>query len=415
MRKMNLFKGVLVLCICTIAFLSGSTVSQAKVNVSVDYLEEDLIASTSGSAIYVSTDKEKTWDRLENTFTSGSSLCARFDISTVLANKEVTVYFRSNLLDSSDTFKLDGLSAIKGKFGMGVSGAAIAITGVPDGRVVEYRKGNASCWKTMDKTNKKVAVSGSTASLLVDEYTLKGATFTFRLKATTTQRVGKEIKVKVTKKANAPNVKVDGSKLMLTGLAAGKAEYRIRFGDEYVKVNDKQLPQVSIFGVTRSSVTTSSAGVTASKSGITISQPGITAPLLGGTFEIRTAKTDKKPASRSRNVIVMPQPELTDFSKIKVEAVKPKKVTIAAITISDASKTKAYEYTLLNASATTVELANVKWVAVNKTGQIQLKKTNGVDPSGALLIVRIKSTTDKTTKVVTPASTCYLTIVPKID
>ena len=139
--------------------------------------------------------------------------------------------------------------------------------------------------------------------------------------------------------------------------------------------------------------------------------------MRGGTLELRTAKTDKKPASRSRNVIVMPQSEFTDSSKVKVEAVLYKKATGCAITISDASRDKAYEYTLVAAKSTTVDLEKTKWVAVTKGTALQIKKTNNIEPSasGTILLVRLKSTTDKKTKVVTPASTCYQVLLPSIQ
>lgn len=401
---------LLVLCLGIISAMLVTGVAEAKVVATVDYLEEEITASTSGSAIYVSTDKEKSWDRLEDTFVSGGHLTVRMDISTILSSKPVKVYFRSNLLDTSDEVELQGLSSIKGKYGMNTSGASITITQIPDGRVVEYRKGNASTWKSITGNTSKTTVSAGTATLMVNEYTLKGATFTFRLKAAANQRVGKEIKVKVGKKANAPNAKVDGSKLMITGLSQGKAEYRTTLNGAFTKVDKKAVYQSEIFGV-------SAASVKVSGTGLTISQAGVTVPMRGGTLELRTAQTDKKPASRSKNVIVMPQSEFTDSSKVKVEAVLYKNTTGCAITISDASKDKAYEYTLVAAKSTTVDLEKTKWVAVTKGTALQIKKTNNIEPSasGTILLVRLKSTTDKNTKVVTPASTCYQVLLPNIQ
>lgn len=401
---------LLVFCLGIISAMLVTGVAEAKVVATVDYLEEEITASTGGSAIYVSTDKEKSWDRLEDTFVSGGQLTVRMDISAVLSSKPVKVYFRSNLLDTSDEVELQGLSSIKGKYGMNTSGASITITQIPDGRVVEYRKGNASTWKAITGNTSKTTVSAGTATLMVNEYTLKGATFTFRLKAAANQRVGKEIKVKVGKKANAPNAKVDGSKLMITGLSQGKAEYRTTLNGEFKKIEKKAIYQSEIFGVSAASVKVSAAG-------LTISQAGVTVPMRGGTLELRTAKTDKKPASRSRNVIVMPQSEFTDSSKVKVEAVLYKKATGCAITISDASRDKAYEYTLVAAKSTTVDLEKTKWVAVTKSTALQIKKTNNIEPSsaGTILLVRLKSTTDKKTKVVTPASTCYQVLLPSIQ
>lgn len=400
--KLKIF---LILCLGMLGTLMMTVKAEASVVSTVDYLDEEIIATTSGSAIYVSTDKEKSWDRLEDTFVSGGQLTVRMDISTVLSTKAVKVFFRSDLLDTSSELELQALNAIKGKYAMGASGAAITITQIPDGRVVEYRKGNASNWKQITANTEKTAVSAGTAMLLVDEYTLKGATFTFRLKAEVNQRVGKEIKVKVSKKANAPNAKVDGSRLMLTGLSQGKAEYRIGLTGDYTKIESKKIAQGDLFGVSPASIKVTGAG-------LTVSQAGVTAPVSGGTLELRTAKTDKKPASRSRNVIVKPQAEFTDTAKVKVEEKMFKKTTGCAITISDAAKDKAYEYTLVAANSTTIDLEKTKWIAITKSTLVQIKKVNGIEPSSAILLVRLKSTTDRKTKVVTPASTCYQVFLP---
>lgn len=404
-EKLKIF---LVFCLGMLGALMMTAKAEAGVVSTVDYLDEEIIAATTGSAIYVSTDKEKSWDRLEDTFVSGGQLAVRMDISTVLSTKAVKVYFRSDLLDTSSELELQALSAIKGKYAMGASGAAITITQIPDGRVVEYRKGNASTWKQITGNTAKTTVSAGTATLLVDEYTLKGATFTFRLKAQVNQRVGKEIKVKVSKKANAPNAKVDGSKLMLTGLSQGKAEYRIGLTGDYTKIESKTIAQGVMFGVSPASIKVTGAG-------LTVSQAGVTVPVRGGTLELRTAKTDKKPASRSRNVIVKPQAEFTDTAKVKVEAKLFKKTTGCAITISDAAKDKAYEYTLVAANSTTIDLEKTKWVAITKSTLTQIKKVNGIEPSASILLVRLKSTTDRTTKVVTPASTCYQVLLPSVS
>ena len=50
---------LLVFCLGIISAMLVTGVAEAKVVATVDYLEEEITASTGGSAIYVSTDKEK--------------------------------------------------------------------------------------------------------------------------------------------------------------------------------------------------------------------------------------------------------------------------------------------------------------------------------------------------------------------
>lgn len=423
MEKIRRISGMvfLFLFIVGTAAFGKSLTADAAVSCKVNYVKEEIEltvgsggAISTKSSIYVSIDKEKNWDRIEDvTYDSVSkSTKTSFDISSILSNKPVKIYFREKMEDASTEVELQGLVAIKGKTGVTASGSVINITNVPAGRIVEYRRGNGSQWRDITTTK---GSNGSDISfndngnvgIYVNKYTITGMNFTFRLKATENDRVGKEVKVKVAKKANAPNIKVDGSKLSLSGLKANGSEYRFKENEDFKKAEDKLLLLDKLFTVSRGSVTSTGTSNSTS-SAVNISQAGISVPIMGGTVEVRTAATDKKGASRSKYVVVPAQEKFDGAGKVTISITQKKEASLAAINISDASKDNPYEYTLLSSGSKTVDLTKQKWIAISKSGVQQLKKAGGVSPEdGAILLVRKKSKTDKTTKVVTPASTCY--------
>lgn len=405
MNKIRRLSGIvfLFLLIAGSGILGKSFVVDAAVECKVDYLEEEIeLTIGSGTSIYVSTDKEKNWDRIEDLVKVSGKYTTTFDISSILSNKPVKVYFREKMEDTSTEVELQGLNNdIKGKTGVTASGSVINITGVPAGRLVEYRRGNGPTWKVVPTSGSIGFSEGANVGIYVNKYTITGMTFTFRLKATKTDRVGKEVKVKVAKKANAPNIKVDGTKLTLSGMKANGTEYRFKDTDSF-KVSEEKLISLDKLFPTRmptgGSITTASS----------ISQAGISVPIAGGTVEVRSAATEKKGASRSKYVVVPAQEYFNGDGKITISSVQKKEASLAAINISDASKDNPYEYTLVPSGTQSVDLSKQKWIAVTKSGVAQLKKAGGTSPeNGAILLVRKKSKTDKTTKVVTPASTCY--------
>lgn len=381
-----------------IGILGNDTAVKAAVAAKVNYVDEVVTAYTSGSSIYVSVDKQKNWDKLEVKDSTNKNKEAEMDISSVLGNKEVTIYFKEKLEDAATEVKLNGQDKIKAKTGVSGSALMINVTDIPSGRKIEYRRGNGSKWTEVVPANK-----GTTAEINVNKYTIAGATFTIRLKAETDQRIGKEVKVKVAKKANAPNIKFDGSKLALSGFKAGGTEYRFPDKDTnpYIEAGEKVMAIEKIFKVIPPKAQDKN-----STNAAIISQAGISAVITGGTIEVRTMATEKKGASRSRYVVVNGQEGFN--SDVKFTSVAKKNATVAAIVVQDAAKDKPYEYTLVAGSTTSVDLTKQKWTAITTNGEVVLKKTAGEEPeAGVIILIRKKSTVDKATKAITPASTCY--------
>lgn len=393
--------------------IKADTATTTKPKVKVNYEEEMLVIekpSVLEKKIYISTDKKKSWDRIEWDATADA---VYFDISSVLSGREVSVFVGNSTTDESQMTEV--VLAKQEKVKAKASGASIVITEIPAGREVEYRKGDGSVWTvaTTSAISKSYLpkVTAGTNQLEVDfsAYALKGAKLTFRLKATETQRVGKEVKAKVAKRANAPNIKLDGTKLSLSGFKANGSEYRLDDKTGWVTSADKVVPASKIWGAD-TSTRSIPMGVTNA-----VSVAGISCPMKGGTVEVRTAAAKTKPASRSKIVEVTSQAVFLDASKVSVKVMAPKSksstTSRVAISISDASSTNVYEYTMVNPALPDLDVSIMKWNAIKSSKDTELKAvkygSSTINPgTNMALLIRKKSVTDKQTKVVYMASTC---------
>ncbi|MGB4661218.1 MAG: hypothetical protein WBI07_18745, partial [Mobilitalea sp.] len=113
-------------------------------------------------------------------------------------------------------------------------------------------------------------------------------------------------------------------------------------------------------------------------------------PIPAAIIEFHTLGSGKKASSAIRIV------------QIPLQATMPAVVSISgsSITISDADTKKAYEYTLVKKGAV-LSLSTAKWTQITSARVAVDKKAE----IGDKILVRIKSTVDKTTKQVILAST----------
>lgn len=354
-NKRNIKKMAMVFAFLLVigAVFSSTIESKAEdagtsVVVEVNYMNETatITAGPGGSTkFYITVDKKLvTWDLVE----TGSVV----DISTYLSSKSVSVFFKGDkdtkptelkLLPEDKTLKITN-DIVERKITYSVA----------SGIVVEYRKGTTGNW--MDAT------TGMPTSI----YSLRGITLYFRTKATKDLRAGKIVTVKIAKAANAPTIKVDGSKLEIAGLKKGASEYRVNGG-----------PVWSTFEPVNPKATTLSLNTYLSQTKTNI--------------EVRIKATDKKIASKIRNIDILKQPELVD-EKVKVEK--------SSLTISDASSSKKYEYTIVKAGKE-ISLPTAKWTGITSTKSIVVKKVGKDELAiGDKLYVRIASYTDKEKNVI---------------
>ncbi len=330
------------------------------VNVFVDYADETarVTAGPGGSnKFYISIDKQKTW---QDVYSDGV-----VDISTLFSTKAVDIYFKGNRDTAVKTVTLmaepnNVKAAYVIKNGIGTISYSVS------GGAIEYRKGTNGHWRTPP------------ANFLTYMYEIKGATLQFRSAANTATRAGKIITVKIPKRPAPPSLKVDGSKLLISGIKANETQY---FNPdkgmwEFVTTNTKDKT-VSLYTLTKTNAIANTA-------------------MPAGAYEFRVYSGDKKVVSGVRLIEVPAQPTSPAQESVKLEGL--------TLTITDTVK-RSYEYSILSSTGT-FNPATMKWTTISPNRPTIIKKAYTNDR----IFVRLKSTTDKM-KVVTPASTCIVLTV----
>ena len=362
--------GVLIMGLCGIFSTTASATTVASgtsVSVTVNYLNEVITVSAgSGGSnkFYLSTDKQKNWELLEGSTATAQTIT--FDISNILKAKEVIIYFKGNYDTNPVEFKLQGEDkSLKVTYGVEGGVGRIQYTST---KSLEYRKGANGNW---------LPVNGV---IYTNLYEVRGANLYFRTKATETERAGKVVKVKIPKRGSAPSVKVDGTDFTITGMKSGML-YRLSNSNTWTEYKDTSKKFLSIPGL--------------------LNKTSIDERLYGFSIEVRNAATDKKVASQIKVLEVPAQasaPTTASYNN-------------GMLTITDATSSKPYEYTIVKAGEVArvdyEYLQNASWKSVTSSKATKVtsvgKNTLAV---GDYLYVRLKTTTDKTTKLVHLASPC---------
>lgn len=325
--------------------------ANSQVNVVVDYVEEiiTVMPGIGGSTkFYISTDNMKSWEVIES----------KIDLSSLLASKEVSIYFKGNK-DLNPRLQILPTEDNSLKVSYKVAGGAGYIE-LTTSQPVEFRKGSNGTWKP--------AVNMMPTSM----YEIKGTTLYFRTVGNIAKRPGKIVTLKVPKRPSPPSVKLDGNKLYFSGLRQNETQYRVGDSIEWTtfKTSDgkaKTLDLTALLGGNTS----------------------INQQIPAGIVEFRTLGSDKKVTSAVK-VIEIPQ-----------QAVAPQQVNIigTTLTIQDPDKKKYYEYTRVEKN-TVFNMATAKWSSVTAKNPLIIPKV----AVGDKILVRVKSTTDKTSKQVIPPS-----------
>lgn len=359
----NLLKGILILS--TLLFTMGMTMklmeqksiaSTSQVGVITNYIDETItvIAGNSGSSkFYISKNQGKSWDLIDPN--------GPIDMSAYLSSKAVELQFKGNKDTSPVTVMLQPLeTALLAEY-MVVNGEGMILlsgTSLP----IEYRNGKDGQWKQVSNSLMKTS-----------PYEMNGATLDFRTMATLTSRAGKIVNVKITKKATAPAVKLDGSKLNISGLKVGETQYRV--GDSTTWID---------FAPSDTKVKTLDLRVL-----LAPTLPENT-PIPAGIIEFRKKATDKKMASAVKVI------------EVPTQRIAPENVLVTGTTVSaidNNGKTK-YEYAVLP-NNTQLNLNTLKWTGFTSSKAVVAKNAK----LGDRILVRLKSETDSKTKNVIPAST----------
>lgn len=331
--------------------LNKTEIAKADVGVIVNYVDEMAYVSTAtGSSIrfYVSTDK-KNWDSID----TGNAL----DITGYLAAKEVTLFFKGNKDPNPVSVTLMAEpSDIKAVYEVVAGVGKVTIT--PSGIPIEYRRGDKGSWKTV------------TSPVVTGVYEIKGTTLNFRTPATGGRRAGKIIAVKIPKRPAAPPVKLEGSKLCISGLKSGETQYRI--GDT-VAWSTFTTPISSVKYINLSTLLNLVANV----------------PNTATYVEFRSLGSDKKVISNVKLIDIPAQP------------VCPETITLTGTTlkVTDTDLKKQYEYTIVTAGSA-LNLDTAKWTSLSSKNAVVVSKAKISDK----IYVRAKSYTN-TSKELVLAST----------
>ncbi len=335
--------------------------ANSMVGVKVNYLEETVTLSpgSGGSAkYYMSLDNKKTWEVIDPTNTlTPADKTATIDISGYLSSKAINIIFKGNKDLNPTTLTLQAEDR-------NLKASYVVVNGVSSISVnqgsVQYKKGANGDWKSYNGT------------LPLSTYEIKGTTLYFRSAPSEGKRAGKVITVKVPKRPAAPSIKLDASKLLITGLKVNETQYRVNdyegwttFTSNDPKVKTKTL--LSFLGTTSTSNTI----------------------IPTGRIEFRTIGKDKKIASAVKVIEVTLQPSLpADFT-----------LTGSTLTILDSNIKRNYEYTKI--AGTTVDLEKVKWTTITSKAPVIIKNAT----VGEWVYVRTKSFTDSSTKQLVLPST----------
>ncbi len=331
----------------------ASAVAGSTVAYDLNYQNETLVVKpgAGGSTrFYISLDKQKSWENLDPS--------GEVDLSMILSSKEVSVFIKGNKDTNPLEVKLMAEpNTIKAVYSI-INGVG-QVTCTTTGSAVEYRKGNYGIWKS------------APAILYTYPYEVKGATLYFRSVALPGLRAGKIITVKIPKRPSQPSVKLDGNKLVITGIKANDTQY---FNPstglwEYVTTNTK-IKTVSLYTLAKLSATAN-------------------VPLPAMSLEFRSYVPNKKAISGVKLIDVPVQPTCPDG--IRLEG--------STLTITDTAK-RAYEYFKVQ-NGVAFDITTVKWTTIQPNKAVIIPKARVNDR----IYVRLKSSVDKVTKVVTPAST----------
>jgi hypothetical protein len=338
----------------------------------IDWENQDLkLVSTLGDEyFYVSDAKMKSWDEIE-----AENGVAIFDLSWITKEYELNIKGDKNPSDII-TINIKAPRNLKAKFSIANEEPKITLTvtetvnkkkvttelSAASAGSVQWRKGTTGAWKSYSTLN-------------LQSFLTKGTTLNLRLAgecnsdSANCYLPSKVASVKVTKKANAPSVKVDASKLTLG----------VKKGQEYVITT--ATTTTAIFRISDAANATPELKNVANGA---LGGDGYSTPLQGFNVKVRTGSTEKKAASKW-NVISYPDQRTVSSSALTAKLDASGKLTLTNNT------TYNIEYLVgETALVQTIDKAGIssktKWstVKAQKTTTSKASKTTTVTTASAI-------------------------------
>jgi hypothetical protein len=344
---------------------SATATTGSSVAVALNYADETATITAGGGGstkFFVSTDNGKNWEGIDGNIV---------DISTMLKPKAVNVLFKGNKDLTVNTVPLMAEPTdLQVKYEI-VSGLGRITFTPPAGQTVEYRKGANGNWRA--------AYTNMPTSL----YELKGNTLYFRTVATAGRRCSKMVQVKIGKRPSAPSVKIDGSKLYVSGVKPGETQYRVGTATDWSTFSTlgAKIKYISLYELLANKVVSNT-------------------PLPAGTIEFRNLGSGKKPTSAVKLI------------EVSQQMICPESITVSGstITINDPTPKRLYEYAKVERTAS-YDVATAKWSSISVNKAFKVPKV----AAGDRILVRIKSSVDPVTKQTILASTCKEIIIQTIS
>jgi len=379
---------VLVLAAILLArVVTVSAASTSKVSVyEVDYNKETMTIKLTDkdTMVYFSNSPTaKTWETVYGNVTKDvkegvESRVITMDISWVSKTSNVTLYIKGNSLGSVPVPVTLPRQATNFKVSYNYENPSNGMTFVNlKGTKVQWRKANSIQWNTVN--------IGSMEDLIdeIERFEMQGITLYFRLpqiegeKGEIDARPSKEVALKIAKRAAAPKVSIDYSKLSIA--AKETMEYRALASDNN-DWSDWRGVKGTYIGIDE--VVSVSGNGSAEKYSI----------------DVRTKATSSKSASIATTLEVAAQ-EKTDEVDISIAYTGSKQLRLTVKSNTTPNKAPSasnlYEYTIFIPSDKVKEFSyqTASWTSISSASPISISKDKA--PKGSTIYVRKKATTNK--------------------
>lgn len=362
----------------------GGSVSVAE----IDY-EKMTITIQAGSAdtkIFLSNASQKTWEEVYGELDSNRQIT--MDISWASQTSNTVLSFKGDA--STTPIKVTLPAQPKGlKVTYDYLTGKLTVTGIENVDTVYWKKKDGTVWNALALTNNQADVSKQ-----LEGFMTQGVTLTFRTGQTKGNAAGvgtrpsKETTLKISKKASAPAVSLDRSKLSVT--LKNTMEYRLAGESNWIKVNESRAYTLAELA------------------------PGAlykTDNLMKAeVLEVRTSATEKKTASAIADISIPAQKETT--GTVSVSFVSSTKMTFTITeeasettpsegveeTASETEKKEiVYQYTVMKYNEEKnapeeLDLSKASWTDIKSAKEVEL--TSEKAPAGSRIYIR-KAATDK--------------------
>lgn len=329
----------------------------------IDYDDLTMIIYTNNNSIvYLSTDK-KTWDEVEGEKVLDNT-AYQMDISWVSNSADKTLYFKGDVDTTVIPVTLPAKdNSIKVTYSN--SDCDFTFTNCDTAESFQWRKTTDYHWY-------KVSMNTNSAEYqdfmnTVEGMLVKGAKIVIRIPQTpgedavnTGERPSKEVTIALTKRANAPSVTVNASKLTLN--TTTKMEYYNEEAKAWIDC-DKSMSVEDI------------APSTLFKNGA-----------KSVTLQIRTAATSSKTYSKTAYITINGQANAPSISGKSSEVSYYYENNKLCLVFNKASKTDIYSYCIVKPDADDFDVTKANWKLVKDTKVKKLSQS--VAPEGSVIYIR---------------------------